>query len=386
MSIINRCGNPDGYLIEKINIMENKKAEQRISLVDLSGKTPELETLFKQIDLTSLSRGDLAKQEQTSYGKVKAKLAKGWHVADIRDQALSLAHDEETGKARVTEIRKQEVTLRRSPSDIEAIEESLNDTDMRERFDNIDGINPDERLTIQAVGITPQDDSKSIVRNLQGMLVAIATLQEAENGEVEILPDVEYYGEIPLPKNIWEALPATKRNMHESGVHSVIDAIWVAENMSLELAPLKIGGGEYKSGTLLSIRTDRKVSIDIILSAQKVTMPECASQMIHKKQGRFAEVIEDMKKTQREEDKARAAEEKLEEKKNKLTTFVIELPVKQVPIYFEQYTGNKAGRKKEQTLRNALSANEALFTDVNSRSKSDTYKAVGRAVKALIKE
>jgi len=166
VSIINRCGNPDGYLIEKINIMENKKAEQRISLVDLSGKTPELETLFKQIDLTSLSRGDLAKQEQTSYGKVKAKLAKGWHVADIRDQALSLAHDEETGKARVTEIRKQEVTLRRSPSDIEAIEESLNDTDMRERFDNIDGINPDERLTIQAVGITPQDDSKSIVRRI----------------------------------------------------------------------------------------------------------------------------------------------------------------------------------------------------------------------------
>ena len=108
--------------------------------------------------------------------------------------------------------------------------------------------------------------------------------------------------------------------------------------------------------------------------------------MIHKKQGRFAGVIEDIKTSQREADKAKAEQEKQEERQNKLETFVLELPKKQVPIYFEKYTGEKAGRKKEKTLRNALSESEALFADVNSRSKSDTYKAAGKAVKALLKE
>ena len=147
-----------------------------------------------------------------------------------------------------------------------------------------------------------------------------------------------------------------------------------------------IKGEDYKSDTLLSIRTNPEVSLDVRISAQKITLPECASQMIHKKQGRFAGVIEDIKTSQREADKAKAEQEKQEERQNKLETFVLELPKKQVPIYFEKYTGEKAGRKKENTLRNALSESEALFADVNSRSKSDTYKAAGKAVKALLKE
>ena len=85
---------------------------------------------------------------------------------------------------------------------IEAIEESLNDPETREKFTNVDGINPAERLTVMDVGITPQDDSKSVVRNQQGLLVAIAALQEIETGKVDIMPDEESCGEIPLPSSI----------------------------------------------------------------------------------------------------------------------------------------------------------------------------------------
>tara|TARA_Y100000310_G_scaffold334271_1_gene413716 strand:+ start:845 stop:1909 length:1065 start_codon:yes stop_codon:yes gene_type:complete len=354
--------------------MENKKAE-KVYLVDLTNKpnVKKLETLLGHIDSVVSSREELEAEVSTVRGKLIAKFSLGWHLDSIRDETRKA--DENKANARIGEINKNVSAIRKSPDSIATIEESLNE--LSDTFE-IDGLNPNERLTALDVGIEPVDDSKSVVRNLQGMIVAIASLQEAENGEVEILPDVEYYGETPLPSKIFGG--------EKWAIRSVIEAIECAEMLPLELAPLKIGGSEYKSGTLSSIRTDMNVSIDIRLSAQKVTLPECASQMIHKKQGRFAGVIEDMKKTQREEDKAKAAAEKLEEKKNKLTTFVIELPVKQVPIYFEQYTGEKAGRKKEKTLRNALSASEALFTDVNSRSKSDAYKAAGKAVKALIKE
>ena len=352
--------------------MENKKTY----LIDITTKAnaKKLTTLVDNIDSLVSSRGELEEEVQSVRGQLITRFGQGWHLEAIKDEIKK--DNEDKAKSRISEITKNVSAIRKSKESIATIETSLNDN--IESFD-IDRINSKDRLTILDVGIEPQDDSKSVVRNQQGVLVAIASMQELQNGKVEILPDVEYCGEVALPSNIAEA-------MKVKAITSLSSAIIVAENMPLELASLKIKGEDYKSDTLLSIRTNPEVSLDVRISAQKITLPECASQMIHKKQGRFAGVIEDIKASQREADKAKAEQEKQEERQNKLETFVLELPKKQVPIYFEKYTGEKAGRKKEKTLRNALSVSEALFTDVNSRSKSDIYKAVGKAVKALIKE
>ena len=203
--------------------MENKKTY----LIDITTKdnAKKLTKLVDNIDSLVSSRGELEEEVQSVRGLLITRFGQGWHLDSIKDEIKK--DNEEKEKSRIGEINKNVSAIRKSKESITTIETSLNDN--IDTFD-IDRINSNDRLTILDVGIEPQDDSKSVVRNQQGVLVATASMQELQNGKLEILPDVEYFGEIALPANIAEA-------MKVKAITSLSSAIVVAENMPLELAP-----------------------------------------------------------------------------------------------------------------------------------------------------